>query len=134
MPIRDVAAQNASLDNDYGATHGSNSPSSHLLALFAGDPTIAGVELASTGGYARVTVANDATWAASVSGLKTTVAPVAFAAATAAWSDTATHWALLDSVGVMWDCARLSAPITVTAAGPVPTVSPEIFFESWLGV
>jgi hypothetical protein len=146
MPIRDVAAQNASLDNDYGATHGPNAPDSHELALFDADPTVDGVELADTtevddgaggtttvaNGYARVTVTNDATWAAADGGRKETVDPVQFADAVAAW-ETARYWALIDPVtGYVWDCAPLAAPVDVSVAGPGPAVVPAIFFDSYV--
>lgn len=151
MPIRDVAAQNASLDNDYGATHGPNAPAVHYLALFSGDPMVdvaegGGVEIASTtdvddgaggtttvaNGYARVAVANDATWAAADGGRKETVDPVQFADALAEWPATVTHFALLDAGGVMWDCAPLADPVDVTGAGPGPAVVPAIFFDDYV--
>ena len=127
MPIRDIAAMNASLDNDYGATHGPNAPASHELALFDGDPMTDGVELT---GYGRATVANDATWAAAADGQKQTVAPVQMPDV-AGEQDEATYWGLFDGT-TMWDCAPLTESVQVTEAGPGPLVSPVIFYSDSL--
>lgn len=136
MPIRDTAAMNRSLDNDYGTTAGPNSPASWQLALFDGDPMVpavdgGGVELDATDcpGYARVTVAQSAFLAAS-DGLKSTSAPVQFPTATADWTTTATHWALFDAASPtqMWDCSILGERIDVVA-GPGPSVIPTIFYD-----
>lgn len=122
MPIRDVAAQNASLDNDYGATHGPASPDAHELALFAGDPMTDGVEITGAG-YAPAAVSNDSAWPAADNGSKSR--DVTFAAPTGEW-DEATHWLLRDPVtGAGWDCAPFDEPLDVTAAsdtGPLVTV------------
>jgi hypothetical protein len=125
MPLRDTAAMNASLDNDYGTGHGTGSPSSgYEVALFIGDPLSAGVE-ASGGGYARVTLAHSA-FAAASAGYKTPTNPVQFPATTAAWASEVTHWALFSHADgtTMWDCGPLTYPLDVTAAsttGPVLT-------------
>jgi hypothetical protein len=125
MPLRDTTAMNASLDNDYGTTHGPNSPTSgHEVCLFIGDPLTTGVE-ASGGGYARVTLAHSG-WAAAAAGYKAPTNPVQFPATTAAWTGEVTHWALIshDDHTTMWDCGPLTYPLDVTAAsttGPVLT-------------
>ena len=129
MPIRDTAAMNASLDNDYGSTHGPNAPASHDLALFDGDPMLDGVELDSTSapGYARVSIAA-ADWAAAADGQKALVAPVQLPDPTDAWLE-ATHWALLDG-STMWDCGPLTEPLEVTgASSDGPLVSPVVFYD-----
>lgn len=126
MPIRDVAAMNASLDNDYGTTRGPNAAASHDLALFVGDPLLGGVEVTG-GGYARVAVAA-AAWAAAVDGMKETTNPVAFPATTAAWANAATHWALYAGT-VMWDCGPLVEPLEVTGAGSGPLVQVAVFYD-----
>lgn len=126
MPIRDVAAMNASLDNDYGTTRGPASPSSHSLALFFGDPMTDGVEV-SGGGYARVTVLASK-WLPASSGYKSTNGGVQFPTVTAAWADSPTHWALLDG-STMWDCAKLLEPLDITSAGPGPQVVVTIFYD-----
>jgi hypothetical protein len=131
--IRDTAAQNKSLDNDYGATKGANAPASHVLALFAGDPNLTGVELTSAGGYARVTVTNNGTnWPAASDGLKVAAAQ-SFPASTAAWSDVATHWALFDAADgtTCWDTGTLDEEIDVSAAGVTASVTPKVFYETW---
>lgn len=144
MPIRDVAAQNASLNNDYGATKGPNAAPSHLVALFAGDPGNGGVEIADTtevddgaggttfvaNGYARASITNDGTtWAAAADGLKSTNAPVQFPAALAEYPATITHAALFAPDGVtMWDYSPTADPIDVTAAGNGPAVALTVFY------
>jgi len=115
MPIRDVAAMNASLDNDYGTTHGPNAPSSHDVALFVGDPMTDGVEV-SGAGYARVQILA-AAWMAASDGFKTPSAPVVFPDPTAAYPGTVTHVGLFaHGTSTMWDCVPLSEPLDVTAA------------------
>lgn len=128
MPIRDLAARNSSLDNDYGTTAGPNAPASHLLALYVGDPFLDGYETAG-GGYARVAVPA-ASWGPADGGMKTTTAPVQFPATTAAWDQPVTHWALYDAAGVvMWDTGPLTEPLDVTGSGPGPTVTPTVFYD-----
>lgn len=127
----DTAAQDASLDNDYGASAGANAPSSHELALFTDDPRLGGVELDATGGYARVVVTNDGTsWPAASGGMKT-CAVQTFADATGAWSDTATWWVLLDG-STMWDGAPLDDEIDINEAGAGPVVQPKIYYNGGL--
>jgi hypothetical protein len=129
VPIRDQAAMNRSLDNDYGSTRGPNSPAAFEVALFSGDPTLGGVEIAGSG-YARGALNNATGWLAAADGLKATVAPVAFPATTAAWS-TVTHWGLYDAVSATWwEYARLVEPLEVTTAGPGPTVALAIFYDN----
>lgn len=130
--LLDTAAQNKSLDNDYGATRGSNAPASHQLALFAGDPSLDGVELASAGGYARVTIANNGTsWPAAAAGQKTGPG-VTFPTSTGAWSDVATHWVLIGSDGNRWDSGALAEEIDITAAGVTKKVTPTIYYGTRL--
>lgn len=137
MPIRDVAAMNKSLDNDYGTTRGPNAPSSHKLALFDGDPMIAeidggGVEITNVNnpGYARVTV-NPADWLAAANGMKSLAAPKQLPATTGQWLDSPSHWALLDGSDnvTMWDCGPLSEPLEVTGAGSGPLVTFSVFYD-----
>lgn len=142
MPIRDIAAMNANLDNAYGATKGPNSPASLQVALFMGDPMTDGVEVPATtdteagtvaNGYARVVIANDGTtWLPAADGEKVTVAPVAFPDVLAEWPDSVTHWALFDAAdGVtMWDCAPLVEELEITSAGPSPTASLTVFYSN----
>lgn len=137
MPIKDTAAMNASLDNDYGATKGPNSPSSHQLALFVGDPQIAeeddgGIEISSVNnpGYARATVPNDATWAPAEDGFKKTVDSIEMAAPTAAWLDEPTHWALIASGEVVWDTGPFLEPMQITGSSVDPIlVNPVVFYS-----
>lgn len=130
MPIRDVAAMNASLDNDYGTTRGPNAAAEHALALFVGDPLVDGVEVTG-GGYARVTVAA-ADWSPAADGEKSTTEPVAFPATTGEWPDSVTHFALIAAGEVMWDAAPLAEELVVTGAGPGPVLNVTIFFADTL--
>jgi len=128
VSIKDVAAQNASLDNDYGTTRGPNAAASHSLALFDGDPMDVGVEITGPG-YARVTVpASD--WLASADGAKTLTAPKQFPDATDAWPSV-THWGLYAGA-VLWDCAELIESVEVTTASPGPKVSVTVFYDTAL--
>jgi hypothetical protein len=136
VPIHDVDAQDKSLDDDYGASHGSNAPASHDLVLFFSNPMLVSdpttVELDSTDcpGYGRATITNDATWAAASGGQKALAAgSVALPAPTAAWATSATYYGLLGSDGKWWDCGPLLAPLVITSAGPAPTVAPVIFYN-----
>jgi len=137
VPIRDTAAMNRSLNNDYGTTAGPNAPTSWQLALFDGDPMVpavdgGGVELTTTTapGYARVTLAQSA-FAAASDGRKDLTSPAQFPNATAEWTTTVTHWALFDAANPTqcWDCAPLTEPLDVTAAGTGPAVTISIFYD-----
>lgn len=141
MPIRDTAAMNASLNNDYGATKGPNAPASHELALFDGDPMIdaldgGGVEVAALDcpGYARVTLANDAGWLAAADGMKKRAALAQFPATTGEWLTPVTHWALIASGGVVWDCGPLTEPLEVTGAGDGPEVAVTVFYDDSVAI
>lgn len=147
MPIRDVAAQVASLANDYGASHGPHSPSSFQLALFMGDPNEDGIEVPSTttivdedtgdesvvsNGYAPATVPNNGTSFPApdpASGILETPA-FTFPASTAEYPDTVTHW-LLRASGVGWDTGALppDGQITVETSGVTPRLSLSLFYN-----
>ncbi|WP_067428547.1 phage tail fiber protein [Nocardioides jensenii] len=125
MPIRDVAAMNASLDNDYGTTRGPNAPAEHELALFSGDPMDGGVEV-SGGGYSRVTV-TEADWAAAADGEKSLLETVEFPPTTDEWEDDVTHFALIAAGEVMWDCAPLADDLVITGPGTGPAITITLF-------
>jgi hypothetical protein len=137
MPIKDEAAMNASLDNDYGATKGPNAPASHQLALFVGDPQVdlidgGGYEIDSTNcpGYARTTVSNNATWAPSEFGMKQTVDGIELPAPTDEWIDEPTHWALIASGEVIWDTGPFTEPMQITGASTEGIVVRPVVFYS----
>lgn len=148
MPIRDVAAQAASLANDYGATHGPHAPSSFQLALFLGDPNEDGVEVSSTttlvndddgtetvvnNGYAPAVVANDGAHFPAPdpdTGVLTS-AVIAFPVSTAEYPDTVTHWLLREtSTGIGWDSGQLPRDdeLVVEDAGVTPRISLAIYY------
>ena len=122
MPIKDEAAMNASLDNDYGSSKGPNSPTTHQFALFVGDPQIdlvngGGYEVNSANcpGYARVTVANNGTvWAPADGGLKETIDGITLPPPTDEWVDEPTHWSLIASGEVVWDTGPFTEPMQIT--------------------
>ena len=130
MPIRDVAAMNRSLDNDYGTTRGPNAPASHNLRLYAGDPITDGVE-ASGGGYAAQNIA-PADWLPAADGEKSLAAVVEFPVPTGSWGPTITHWALtgVGDGGLMWDTGILADPLDVTGPGERgPLVRVTVFYD-----
>ena len=135
MTLVSVEAQNVSLDAMYGAGKAAGAPASLQLALFAGDPSIDGTELTSTGGYAAVTVTNNGTnFPAATSGRKT-VAVQTFPTSTAAWSDVATHWALRNpTTSELYDTGALLEEIDVSASGQTATCQPVIFYTDLSGV
>lgn len=135
MAIRDQAAMERSLDNDYGATAGPHAPASFQVALFDGDPSVEGVELRTLNddneptNYSRVTIFQE-DFGPAEEGVKALLEPVTFPAPAAEW-DTATHWGLYDPVeGLWWDCAPFQDPLEVTAASNKgPVVSLAIFYD-----
>jgi hypothetical protein len=95
-------------------------PASWEVALFTGHPLDSGVELGAVGGYTRLVVANtSANFPTPTSGAVVSVA-LTWAAPTAAWSDVATHFLLLDHADstTRWYVGLLGSAINVTAAGP----------------
>lgn len=139
MPIRSVAAQVASLKNDYGTSRGANAPASWELAIFTSDPMTGGTEMPTTtggvaNGYARVTVANtDANFPAPdpVTGELVATA-IVMPTSLAAYPATGTHWQLFAvGTGDAWDCAAFAATdrVVVTGAGAAPRPVLSIFYN-----
>ena len=143
MPILSTAAENASLNNDYGATKGPNAAAAHQVALFIGDPAGDGIEVPNTtvteefplgtpNGYARVVLTNNGTnWAAAADGQKDSAIAVEFPDALEAYPGTVTHFALFDNAdGVTgWDCAPLLDPLDITEAGDGVSVALTVFYS-----
>jgi hypothetical protein len=141
VPLVSIAAQNKSLDNDYGATHGANAPAAHTVRLWIGDPEVDGIEVPDTteteagtvaNGYAAVVAANDATtWAAAVDGQKVSVF-IEFPAALEAYPDTITHFTTESSTDSteVWDSGPLLEPIDITSAGDGPSAQLTIFYST----
>lgn len=129
MPMRDEAARNASLDNDYGTTRGPNAPSAgHDLALFDGDPMTTGVEVAG-GGYARTRVPHSK-WLPATGGMKRTDGPVVFPAVTGEWDGVVTHLGLFwAGTEVLADTVPLAEPVAVLDPGPGPEVNVSIYYN-----
>lgn len=145
MPLKDPAAQAASLDNDYGATKGPQAPGSLRLRIFIGDPLADGYEMPDTtlddtdtavpNGYAPVVVPNDgSTWQAAnpIDGSKTSY-PITLPDSTYAWPDTGTHWQLEDAdTGVVWDCCEFAETdqLVVDDAGFTPRPVLTVFYNN----
>lgn len=129
MPMRDEAARNASLDNDYGPTAGPNAPAGgHDLALFVGDPMTIGVEVSGPG-YARVNVP-PGKWLPAFGGMKRTDGPVLFPAAMDEWDGIVTHLGLFwAGTEVLGDTVPLAEPVAITGAGPGPEVNVSIYYN-----
>lgn len=134
MPIRDQAAQERSLDNDYGPTRGPNSPDSFEVAFFVGDPLVDGTEVPThvdgiPTGYARAVHDND-DWELAAGGVKPTL-PITFADALTEWPETVTHAALFDPVaGEWWDTVELEEPLDVTGPGTIPPFVLPVFYDN----
>lgn len=125
MPIRDAAARRKSVRNDYGTDRASDAPASHQVALFNGDPMTGGVEVTGPG-YARTTVL-PADWVNDPDDPEKVYATATFPAPTGEWAE-ATHWALLGSDALWWDCAPFDEPLVITGAGVAPVVRLELFY------
>lgn len=122
--LPDPAGASRSLDNDYGITHGPNSPDVHEVALLTAD----GVELDPdiSPGYARATVAAE-DWPAAIAGSKSVL--VTFGEPTAEWQ-TAAGWQLIDPAnGVLWDRGDLFDQLVVTGPGAAPLVAITVSYQ-----
>jgi hypothetical protein len=134
VPIRDQAAQERSLDNDYGPTRGPNSPDTLEVAFFAGDPLLDGVEVPADvdgvpTGYAPAVHDND-DWEPAADGIKQTL-PIIFPDALTEWPETVTHAMFRDPVtGECWDTVELEEPLDVTGPGTIPPVVLPIFYDN----
>jgi hypothetical protein len=122
MPLRDVAAMNTSLDNDYDALD-------VVVALFVGDPSNGGEEVtdADCPGYVRYS-SPDSERSAAAAGRKR----ICLATYTAddEWALEPTHYQIFDAATglVGWDNAPLDEPLEVTAAGE-PEVAVTVFYD-----
>lgn len=127
-----VAARNASLTMSYGASKGSLAPDNLLVELWVGDPADgSSAELAGTGGYAAVSVANDGTaWPDAPADGEVTSALVSFPTSTAAWADTPTHFLIRDAdTSDEWDSGVLTDPPNIASAGVVARVALTVFYN-----
>lgn len=118
-------ARLASLDACYGVNRSTAWPASFNLRLYSANPVSGGAELAATGGYAPLAVANSGTnfGAATVVGgaaTKANAVALSMPASTGAWAAAAAYWAF-ESGGVLYDNGLITDP-TTGAAAPI-TVS-----------
>jgi hypothetical protein len=119
----DVAAANASLDNDYGDSHGDHAPATHYLALFR--DTTWDTELTGTAGVDRIPITNNSTnWPDAADGEKTLGATLESDPSTDVWDFDAQAWALMDAAtaGNRGDGGELDDPLSVDDVGAVITV------------
>lgn len=119
------AAINAAIKFHFGTDHDDDALATCYFALFNGDPTGAGVEPTTAGGYARVGKTNNDT-NFPISGATASVVDVVFPVTTALWSQTTlTHWAIVDGAtgGTIWYSGPLPSNITITGAGEYPTIA-----------
>jgi hypothetical protein len=112
------------LDAFYGDGRAPGAPALIDMALFVGDPTSAGTELTSTGGYARVQLGNNSTIfpdaLPSNSYAKLVGIPLRFPVSTAAWSGTPDHWAFFDhATGDLLDSGTITGSATISAANQI---------------
>jgi hypothetical protein len=143
MAIRDVLAQNASLDNDYGANHGPQAPTNLELTLWFGDPMITpddtdeladvvpGIEADAVDypGYVPAAAPNNGTTFpdAAADGAITSI-PITFADPTDEWLTQIDHWAWRDAdTDVVWDTGAIDPPLVITSSGDGPVVIPTVF-------
>lgn len=129
MVALSTAARRLSLRAHLGPDRHADALGTLYFALFQNDPFGAGVEPSSTGGYARVAVANDAAmWGTIAAGqvAVSSLAAITWPIATGLYSITTalTHWAVFDnsSGGVLWYAGPLTAPITVSGANDQPRI------------
>lgn len=143
----DVAAQNASLDNDYGSTKGPNAAAAHEVALFIGHPDNGGVEVSDltevddglggttfeANGYGRPVITNDASWLPASEGVKLSAVPLQWPDVTSDegyGGQLPTHFVLIDAADhtTKWDIVPLVNPEDVTEAGPGPAIRLAVFY------
>lgn len=120
MPLGDATYQAAALDAVIASW-----PTTATYRLFTGDPTLGGVELAATGGYAPATF-SPSDW--TTSGVSST-ATISFGTSTAAYADTATYWALVDTSGAIVYYDDLTPEVDIPDFGYDVTISPSLFFD-----
>ena len=116
----DPAAQNAGLAAWFGDGHAAGMPDTWEIALYNGHPVIGGVELASAGGYEWLVVANtSANFPDPVDGVITTPG-LTWPDPTGAFSDTATHYVLIDHAdgATRWFVGALGQDIYIADAQP----------------
>lgn len=119
MPLGDVTEQQRHISSYYGADS-TQVPASFDVALYTGDPTNGGVEVAYPG-YARVTLTNDTTtFVPGTDGSATATA--SFPDATdAATSDDPAVWVLFNGTAIdSWDF--LASAIAIDGPGVIEDI------------
>ena len=127
----DPAAQNAVLDAILSRDV-SGLPTSFEVALLNAHPLLGGVELTSDGGYARAIIAADLTDFPAASGGSKVSISLPYGTSTAAYSDTATHYLLIDAGDstTRYFAGRLLEEIVVDAAGTVVAAQLAAFWNT----
>ena len=128
MPLGDVSYIDAALDDIVAGWPATGA----TYRLFFSDPqqqtTPTDVELGAVGGYAPVTFA-PSNFAAAASGSKSTTSPVSFGTSTAAYSDTARYWGILDGSGLLAFSDFLDDAIEVDDTGIAVSFTPTLLFQ-----
>lgn len=125
---RSIAAQNATLDNDYGTTRGPHTPAVLEVALSGSreladeistttevDDGLGGTEFVANG-YARGTHSSD-DWLPAADAAKTTSVPVSFGTPTEAWGTLRYALLLEPGTDAVWDVVKLNETEVTTGAG-----------------
>lgn len=133
MPGQGQIARNLTLRSHFGADrHPTLSLPNLWFGLFKGSPAAGGVEPDGTGGYTRISKANDATLWGTIAAAATSVSnggsagAITWPATTGLYSITSPldWWGAFDlsAGGVLWYWGQLQGVIQVTAAGDVPRI------------
>lgn len=127
----DLVAQNAGLDALLGDGAAASIPTTWEIALFNGDPQAGGTEITSAGGYVRPVVPNDsATFPDAVDGEKLS-AIIDVDAPSGPWSDTVTHFLLIDGGDstTQWFPGTLADPLTVFGTETAVRIQLSLFWN-----
>jgi hypothetical protein len=128
MPLGDVSYVDAALD----AVVDSWPASGATYRLYASDPqaaaAITDVELGSDGGYAPVDFA-PTDFSDAASGVKARSSALDFGTTTAAYSDIAKFWGVVDTAGLLVYSDDMANPIEVDTAGDPASFTPTLTFE-----
>ena len=128
MPLISTTAQANSIKGMYGDSRAAHMPATLKVHLYTDDPREGGTELAATGGYVPLSVANSsANFPAPDAAAELETAFFEWTS-TGAWSDVAT-WAQLSDGTNLYDGGPLPQRINVTKAGTVVRVSARIFYN-----
>lgn len=132
MPYSSATVLSHILKAIFGTAHTSDFPSTYYVALFDGDPEAGGVEPDSTGGYARLAVANTNSEFSISGDTVTNVNNWVWPTSTSGYQtghQTLSHWAIYDNssggnrkLSGRIQIGGVAATIVVNGSGLVPKV------------